>query len=181
MALMGAIGKLIEVRKATPGGDLVDLIMAGATFEPGSGKDESEGRALEDHEVIRMIAIILFGAIDTTSLAITGTLYYLANPPRGAGHAARALASRRPRSRRWSGGTARSRGWAARSPRDKPSSAACPLKEGDKVMLVWASGIAARMTSSRTPTRWTSTGDRTRHLGFGHGPHKCVGAEPSGS
>jgi cytochrome P450 len=172
MALMGAIGKLIESRKANPGNDLVDMIMKGRYVEPGSGTDESKGRELEDHEVIRMIAIILFGAIDTTSLAITGTLYYLATHPeaqdklRAEGVSKTAVEEMV----RWNCPV---QGLGRTVTRDTELGG-CPLKEGDKVMLLWAAGNRQPDVFER-PDEMDFDRRPNPHLGFGHGPHKCVG------
>lgn len=172
MALMGAIGKLIESRKANPGNDLVDLIMQGRYVEPGSGGSPEDGRELEDHEVIRMIAIILFGAIDTTSLAITGTLYYLATHPeaqatlRADGVSKTAVEEMV----RWNCPV---QGLGRTVTRDTELGG-CPLKEGDKVMLMWASGSRQEDVFA-DPDEMDFDRRPNAHLGFGHGPHKCVG------
>ena len=55
----------------------MDLLMNSDYHDPETGDD----RPLEDQEIVRMLAILLFGAIDTTSLAISGTIQYLATHP----------------------------------------------------------------------------------------------------
>jgi cytochrome P450 len=172
MALMGAVGKLIEARKANPGGDLVDMIMKQRYVEPGSGQDESEGRELEDHEVIRMIAIILFGAIDTTSLAINATLYYLATHPEAQHELRQHGVSKTAVEEmvRWSTPV---QGLGRTVTRDTELRG-CPLKAGDKVMLMWASGNR-QDDVFEDPDEMDFDRRPNPHLGFGHGPHKCVG------
>jgi cytochrome P450 len=172
MALMGAISTLIESRKANPGNDLVDLIMAGRYVEPGSGTDESQGRELEDHEVIRMIAIILFGAIDTTSLAIIGTLHYLATHPE-AQAALRADGVSKTAVEEMVRWNCPVQGLGRTVTRDTELGG-CPLKEGDKVMLMWASG-SRQEDVFENPDEMDFDRRPNPHLGFGHGPHKCVG------
>jgi cytochrome P450 len=172
MALMGAVGKLIEARKANPGQDLVDMIMKGRYVEPGSGLTESQGRELEDHEVIRMIAIILFGAIDTTSLAINGTLYYLATHPEAQAHLREHGVSKTAVEEmvRWNCPV---QGLGRTVTRDTELGG-CPLKAGDKVMLMWASGNR-QADVFENPDEMDFERKPNPHLGFGHGPHKCVG------
>jgi cytochrome P450 len=162
MALMGAITKKIEQRKANPGNDLIDMLM-GSSFRD---------RPLEDHEIIRMIAIILFGAIDTTSLAITGSLWYLAQNPseqerlRTEGVSSSAVEELV----RWNCPVQ----GLGRTVLQDTELAGCPLKQGDKVMLMWASGCRDESVFT-DPDRMDFDRRPNPHLGFGDGPHKCVG------
>jgi cytochrome P450 len=175
MALMGAVGKLIETRKAAPGNTLVDLIMAGRYIEPGSGQDPNDpdaGRPLEDHEVIRMIAIILFGAIDTTSLAITGSLHYLATHPEAQAEL-RSDGVSKTAVEELVRFTCPVQG-LGRTVTADTTLGGCPLKAGEKVMLLWASGSRQESVFPE-PDRLDFDRRPNPHLGFGHGPHKCVG------
>lgn len=163
MVLMGGVQKLLDRRKAEgPGDRLIDLIMASGFRD----------RPLEDQEIIRMIAIILFGAIDTTSLAISGSLWYLAQNP---GEQERLRAEGVSKTAveelvRWNSPVQ----GLGRTVTEDTELDGCPLKKGDKVMLMWAAGNrqesvfpdADHMDFERRPNP---------HLGFGHGPHKCVG------
>jgi cytochrome P450 len=163
MVLMGGVQQLLDQRKADgPGEDLIDMIMA-STFR---------GRPLEDQEIIRMIAIILFGAIDTTSLAITGSLYYLAQNPeeqqrlRDEGVSKTAVEELV----RW---TCPVQG-LGRTVTEDTELGGCPLKQGDKVMLMWAAGNRQGSVFA-DPDHLNFDRRPNPHLGFGHGPHKCVG------
>jgi cytochrome P450 len=162
MALMGAVNKLLEARKADPGNDLIDLVMA----------SRFRDRELEDHEIIRMIAIILFGAIDTTSLAITGTLYYLATHPEAQASLRENGVSKTAVEEmvRWNCPV---QGLGRTVTRDTELGG-CPLKEGDKVMLMWASGNRQEDVFEN-PDEMDFDRRPNPHLGFGDGPHKCVG------
>lgn len=162
MVLMGAVGALLEQRKAEPGNDLIDLLMAG----------QFRDRPLEDQEIIRIVAIILFGAIDTTSLAITGSLYYLAQRPeaqqrlRDEGVSSSAVEELV----RWNCPVQ----GLGRTVTQDTELAGCPMKQGDKVMLMWAS--ANRDESVFTDPDTLDFDRRPNpHVGFGDGPHKCVG------
>jgi len=163
MVLMGGVQKLLDQRKADgPGNDLIDLIMA----------SQFRDRPLEDQEIIRMIAIILFGAIDTTSLAITGSLYYLAQHPqeqqrlRDEGVSKTAIEELV----RWNCPVQ----GLGRTVTQDTELGGCPLKEGDKVMLMWAAGNRQESVFAE-PDRMDFDRRPNPHLGFGHGPHKCVG------
>jgi cytochrome P450 len=162
MALMGSIGKLIEERKVNPGHDLVDLIMS----------SRFRDRELEDQEIIRMIAIILFGAIDTTSLAITGSLHYLATRPEEQQRLRREGVTKTAVEElvRY---TCPVQG-LGRTVTQYTELAGCPLKQGDKVLLLWASGNREESVFPE-PDRMDFDRRPNAHLGFGHGPHKCVG------
>jgi cytochrome P450 len=167
MALMGTVQKLVQAHKDSPGDDLIDMVIAGR-FNEG----ENGGRELEHHEIIRMIAIILFGAIDTTSLAITGSLHYLATHPD---------AQRRLRDEGVSKTaveelvryTCPVQG-LGRTVVSDTELGGCPLKPGDRVMLMWASGNRQESVF-RDPDVLDFDRRPNPHLGFGHGPHKCVG------
>ena len=50
----------------------------------------------------------------------------------------------------------------------------CPLKAGDKIMLMWASGNRQESVFA-DPDELDIERKPNPHLGFGHGPHKCVG------
>jgi cytochrome P450 len=163
MVLMGGVQQLLDQRKADgPGSDLIDMIMA----------SQFRGRPLEDQEVIRMVAIILFGAIDTTSLAITGSLYYLALHPdeqqklREHGVSKTAVEELV----RW---TCPVQG-LGRTVTEDTELGGCPLKQGDKVMLMWAAGNRQESLFA-DPDHMDFDRRPNPHLGFGHGPHKCVG------
>jgi cytochrome P450 len=171
MALMGAVGGLVAERTANPGNDLIDMIIAGRFQDRGEDGEPRE-RPLEDHEIIRMIAIILFGAIDTTSLAITGSLYYLATHPEQQETLRRDGVSKTAVEEliRWNCPVQ----GLGRTVTEDTELGGCPLKAGDKVMLLWASGNRQESVFPE-PDRMDFDRRPNPHLGFGHGPHKCVG------
>jgi cytochrome P450 len=171
MALMGAVGELVAERTAKPGSDLIDMIIAGR-FQLQTDTGEPHERPLEDHEIIRMIAIILFGAIDTTSLAITGSLHYLATHPAEQARL-RAEGVSKTAVEELVRFSCPVQGLGRTVTRDTELGG-CPLKQGDKVMLMWASGNRQESVFPE-PDRMDFDRRPNPHLGFGHGPHKCVG------
>jgi cytochrome P450 len=163
MVLVAAIQRLLQTRKAEgPQDRVIDLVMAG----------KFDDRPLSDEEIMSVIANVVFGAVDTTSLAITGVLHYLATHrdhqdrlrEEGVSDtAAEELV-------RW---TSPVQGLARTVTRDTEL-AGCPLKKGDKVLMMWASGNRDE-TAIPDPDTVDFGRDPNPHLGFGHGPHKCAG------
>lgn len=161
--LMGACMRLLEARKAEPReGDIMDLILNGEFYD----------RELRDDEVVRMLAILLFGAIDTTSLAISGSIHYLASNPEAQAHLRENGVSKTAVEEmvRY---TSPVQG-LGRTVTEDTELNGCPLHKDDKVMLMWASG---NREASVFPDPDVMDFERkpNPHLGFGHGPHKCVG------
>ena len=167
--LLGACMRLLEKRKAEPReGDIMDLLMNGTFEDPESGED----RPLEDQEIVRMLAILLFGAIDTTSLAISGTIHYLSTHPEAQAYLRENGVSKTAVEEmvRY---TTPVQG-LGRTVMEDTELDGCPLKKDDKVMLMWASGNREESVFSN-PDEMDFERKPNPHLGFGHGPHKCVG------
>lgn len=163
MVLMGACQKLLEHRRVEPRhGDIMDLLLGG----------QFHGRELEDQEIVRMLAILLFGAIDTTSLAITGSLHYLATHP-DAQARLREEGVTKTAVEELVRYTSPVQG-LGRTVIEDTELGGCPLHKDDRVMLMWCA-------ANRDPDVFddADTLDFERrpnpHLGFGDGPHKCVG------
>jgi cytochrome P450 len=167
--LLGACMRLVEKRKAEPRpGDIMDLLMNGTYHDPESGED----RPLEDQEIVRTLAILLFGAIDTTSLAIAGTIHYLALHPKAQDYLRENGVSKTAVEEmvRY---TAPVQG-LGRTVMEDTKLDGCPLHKEDKVMLMWASGNRDE-SAFENPDQMEFERKPNPHLGFGHGPHKCVG------
>jgi cytochrome P450 len=163
VVLMGACMKLLESRKgAPPKGDMMDLLLAGEYY----------GRKLEDQEIVRMLAILLFGAVDTTSLAITGSIHYLATHPE-AQQQLREHGVTKTAIEELVRYTTPVQG-LGRTVTEDTELHGCPLRKGDKVMLMWASGNREGSVFEN-PDTLDFERRPNPHLGFGHGPHKCVG------
>jgi cytochrome P450 len=167
--MLGACMRLVEKRKAEPReGDIMDLLMNGTYHDPESGED----RPLEDQEIVRTLAILLFGAIDTTSLAIAGTIHYLALHPEAQEYLRENGVSKTAVEEmvRY---TAPVQG-LGRTVMEDTKLDGCPLHSGDKVMLMWGSGNRDE-DAFEHPDEMDFERKPNPHLGFGHGPHKCVG------
>lgn len=156
--------KLVEARRAEPlRDDLISLMFSG----------EIDGRKLEDWECVQMIAVLLFGAVDTTASAIAGSLFYLAQHPemqqelREMGTIPNLALEELVR-------------WATpiqclgRTVTRDTEIAGCPLHKGDRVLLHWGAGNRDESVFTN-PDEVDLERKPNKHLGFGMGPHRCVG------
>lgn len=133
-----------------------------------------EGRPLHDLEIVQMIFVLLFGAVGTTASAIAGSLHYLAGHP----EEQEQLRGRRPIPNitieefiRW---VSPVQGLGRTVTRDVQLRG-CPLRKGDRVLLLWGSANHDEQIFD-APDEVKLLRRPNRHLGFGAGPHRCVGA-----
>jgi cytochrome P450 len=156
--------RLVEARRAEPPrDDLISLMFSG----------EIDGRRLEDWECVQMIAVLLFGAVDTTASAIAGSLFYLAQHPevqqelREAGTIPNLALEELVR-------------WVTpiqalgRTVTRDTEIAGCPLRKGERVLLHWGAGNRDESVFA-DPDEVDLERKPNKHLGFGMGPHRCVG------
>ncbi|MCW3041613.1 MAG: cytochrome [Solirubrobacterales bacterium] len=162
--MMGSAIKLVEARrKEAERDDLISLMFSG----------EIDGRKLEDWECVQMIAVLLFGAVDTTASAIAGSLFYLATHPeaqaelRAAGTIPNLALEELVR---W---TSPIQALGRTVKRDTELSG-CPLHAGDRVLLHWGAGNRDESVFEE-PDVCRFDRKPNKHLGFGMGPHRCVG------
>jgi cytochrome P450 len=135
-----------------------------------------EGRPLTDEELVNYVTLLLFGGVDTTSSAIAGAMRYLIEHPEVADRLRAEPALLRTAADEFIRWTAPVQG-QARTVRTtgEVTVGGCPLRDGDKVFMLFASG-------NRDADAFTDPDqvlvDRTpnRHLGFGMGPHRCIGS-----
>jgi cytochrome P450 len=133
-----------------------------------------DGRPMSDEEIILYTLLLLFGGLDTTSSAIAGSIYYLAQHP----EVRQALLDDEDAMDRAIDEFLR---WTspiqalARTVTQNTELAGCPLHAGEKVLLLWGSGNrdesvfddAESVVIDRFPNK---------HLSFGMGPHRCIGS-----
>ena len=162
--IMGRLNSLVdESRDAEPDETFVSLLLDA----------EVDGRPIEPQERIALLALLLFGGLDTTTSAIAGAMWYLAQHEpawrelQSAGVSDLALEE----FVRW---TSPVQGNARTATRDV-TVAGCPVGAGERVFLMWGSG---NRDEREFPDPDDVVLDRfpNRHLGFGMGPHRCVGA-----
>jgi cytochrome P450 len=172
MAMFGRVAEVIAQRRGEPRRD--DLLSAMLDGTVGDNGDESAQRPLTDQEVLMYVALLLFGGLDTTASAISGAFYYLA---RHSADRARLLSDDIALDRaveefvRW---TTPVQG-LGRTVTEDTTLGGCPLHAGDRVMLLWGSGNRDESVFER-PDEIVLNRFPNRHLGFGMGPHRCMGS-----
>jgi cytochrome P450 len=162
--MMQSAIKLVEARRAdAPRDDLLSLMFSG----------EIDGRKLEDWECVQMIAVLLFGAVDTTASAIAGSLFYMATHPE-------AQAELRGMETITNLALEELIRWTSpiqalgRTVKEDTEISGCPLHRGDRVLLHWGAGNRDE-TVFENPDVCQLDRKPNKHLGFGMGPHRCVG------
>jgi cytochrome P450 len=157
--------ELINARKESDHeyDDIVGLLM----------KSEFEGRPLKDEEIVQFLAVLLLGAVDTTTSAIAGSIYWLAMHP----EAQKELRE---------GGEIPSNvleellRWVTplqglgRTVTKDTEFGGCPLHKDDRVLLMWGSGNRDESVFEN-PDEVDFDRKPNRHLSFGMGPHRCAG------
>ena len=135
---------------------------------------EIDGRPLDDDEQLFTMVLLLLGGLDTTTSAIAMALAWLADHP---AERARLLAD----PDRLDTGVEEFvrvatpvQGLGRTVTRDTTLSG-CPLHAGDRVFLLWASGNRDPRAFDR-PEEVVLDRHPNHHLGFGAGPHRCVGS-----
>jgi cytochrome P450 len=132
------------------------------------------GRPLTDEELVPMGLLLLGGGLETTTSALTAAIAHLIDHPEN-----RARLLEEPEI--WDMAMDEFVRWASPVPcpgrmaRQNAEVAGCPIPDGERVMLLYGS-------ANRDETEFTEPDtvilDRhpNRHLGFGMGPHRCLGS-----
>lgn len=165
MGLFGYLSQAVANRRQEgPKDDLLSALVDG-TYD---------GRPLHDGEIFSNLMTLVFGGLHTSTLLITGTMLWLLDHP---SERERLLAEPTLMTTaieeflRYvspSGGNGRT------LTRDV-TVGGCPMKAGDRVMLVWGSGNRDAGEFD-APDEVRLDREPNRHLTFGMGPHRCVGS-----
>ena len=164
-AFFGYVQQFVQGRRSAPRTDDMTSVLLDATIE---------GRPLEEGEIVMTLILLLFGGLHTTTSAIAGMVMWLADHPE-----ARERLRTQPELHasaidefvRWVTPVPQLGRVATRD----TDVAGCPMKAGDTVMVLFGAG-------NRDPQQFPDPDevilDRfpNRHLGFGMGPHRCVGS-----
>ncbi|HEY1966930.1 MAG TPA: cytochrome P450 [Pseudonocardia sp.] len=163
--VIGRITELIEERRSAP--KRTDLI--GVLLDA-----EIDGRPLGDQELVFYIFLLLTGGLDTTTAATAGMFMYLGQHPGERERLRGDPALRRTATDEFVRWTSPVQGLARTLTRDTEFHG-CPMTSGGKVMLLWAAG---NRDADAFPDPDDVQLDRSpnHHLGFGMGPHRCLGS-----
>jgi cytochrome P450 len=135
---------------------------------------EIDGRPLDDNEVLFSMTLLLLGGLDTTTSAIALALAHLADYPEDR---ARLLADPElldTAVEEFVRVATPVQGLGRTVTKDT-TLAGCPMAAGDRVFLLWASGNRDPQAFDR-PDEVVLDRHPNHHLGFGAGPHRCVGS-----
>jgi cytochrome P450 len=153
-------------RAGEPGEDLISSLIR-VEFRP-------QNRPLTDDEVVTLLFLLLIAALETTNSAITAMIGYLLEHPDAA---ARLLAEPQI----WGKAMDEFVRWAspavalARTTRTDTVVGGCPIPKGSKVMMLFGSGNRDEREFAH-PDDVRLDRHPNRHLGFGIGPHRCLGS-----
>jgi cytochrome P450 len=155
---------LAERRAALRRDDLLDTVVFG----------EIDGKPVDDQQSFGMLILLLMGGLSTTSSALASMIMWLADHPED-----RKLLRERPDLHnaavdefvRWSSPVANIGRTAMRDVEVE----GCPIPKASRVLL----GLGAANRDERAferPDDVVLDRHPNRHLGFGMGPHRCIGS-----
>jgi cytochrome P450 len=158
--------RLLNLRRhgAAPNGDLLDAILSARI----------QGKKVSLEQAMMVVMILLHAGLETTASGLANALYFLGTQPaerrwlleNGENRFATAIEELIRHSASLHG--------VPRIVRDDAEVSGVQFRKGDKVLLAWAAG-------NRDPhqfeeaTRCVLDRDPNPHLGFGVGPHRCLG------
>jgi cytochrome P450 len=137
-------------------------------------KLRDEDRHLDDDEMLTLISLLMAAALETTSSAITAAVKYLIEHPDDA-----ARLEGEPEI--WPYAMDEFVRWATPAPcmtrtaRYDTEIAGCPIPAGARLMLLFGSANHDSQEFD-DPERVVLDRHPNRHLGFGMGPHRCLGS-----
>ena len=163
--------ELLEAKRRNPGHDVFSDIAIH------SGEDSDSDSALSEHDAAQLALGLLFAGHETTMTRITlGTLLLITNPDqRGALLAEPALVTSAVEEILRLSGSGAGAGGILRYAGEDITLDTVTIAAGEAVLLAYA---AANRDPYRfpDPDRFDITRSPNPHLGFGHGPHFCLGA-----
>jgi cytochrome P450 len=163
ISLFSYLQNLVTASRELGGGGLVDSLLHRSV----------EGRSLTDDEMVRMLVLLLLGGLTTTTGAISGMTLWLADHPEDVTRLRNnpeMIDSAIDEFVRHSSPISH----IGRVTREEVTISGCTIPMGARVMLGF--GAANRDPDQfERPEEVVLDRPPSRHLGFGLGPHRCVG------
>jgi cytochrome P450 len=134
-----------------------------------------DARQLTHEEIVNMALLLVLGGLETTVSATTGAVFYLVQHPEEQGRLLQAD------ERLWRLALDEFVRWVSplqgigRTVRHDTDFKGCPMHAGDRVLMLWGSGNRDE-TAFRDPEKVILDRFPNHHLGFGMGPHRCIGS-----
>jgi cytochrome P450 len=135
---------------------------------------EIDGQPLDEDEQLFTMVLLLLGGLDTTTSAIAMALAHLAEHPDDRARLVADPDLLDTAVEEFVRVATPVQGLGRTVTRDT-TLGACPLQAGDRVFLLWASGNRDPQAFER-PDDVVLDRHPNHHLGFGAGPHRCVGS-----
>lgn len=162
--IVSTITDAIEQRKASPRDDMITYLLQSQPF----------GEPVSDHAVQEMVMLTMQGGFDTTGSAISSALIYLDRdrdarqrltdePELMISAVEEFLRFEAPQFA------------LARTAKRDVEVGGCPVRQGDRLLLVWASGNRDESVFDR-PDQVVLDRFPNRHMAFGLGAHRCLGS-----
>jgi cytochrome P450 len=155
----------LEKRRADPGTDVMTALTTVSL----------KGRGLNHEEQLGASLLLLLGGLDTTNYTLAGAVWYLVQHP----EAQKRLAGLDENG--WPIAIDEFVRWVSPAPhhgrtaKSDTEIGGCPVRKGEKVWLIYGSANRDE-TEFKDPDAVVLDRFPNRHLGFGMGPHRCLGS-----
>ncbi len=130
--------------------------------------------SISEIEAVQLVVSLFLGAVDTTASTLCYALYHLAGHPEDR-RRLEAEPELMPRAVEEFLRLATTVTYIARTATEDVEVDGCQVKKGDRVALIFGS-VNRDDREFPNPDEVVMERESNRHMAFGHGPHRCVGA-----